>query len=167
MSMLSRLSPRRRSFVAGCLASLCLSLGALSVSPIPAQAAATHAVRGTSPRLLTHWGVELIALSGGTYFYANNYVRIGKSHLIMQGDGNFVLYDENGRARWATNTVGRGAYATFQTDGNLVVYDAAGRPVWASNTCCRSGLFFAVQADGNLVIYDNNWGVYWTTNTHH
>ena len=40
-------------------------------------------------------------------------------HLDMQFDGNLVLYAGN-TAYWATNTVGRGAYAVMQSDGNFV-----------------------------------------------
>lgn len=44
--------------------------------------------------------------------------------LVMQGDGNLVLYDNfSGRALWASGTDGRnGARAVMQSDGNLVVY---------------------------------------------
>jgi hypothetical protein len=87
----------------------------------------------------------------------------GGFNLIMQSDGNLVLYDYFA-AIWASNTVGRGHHAVFQTDGNLVVYAANGTPVWASNTCCRSGSVFMVQDDGNAVIYN---GAAWATNTAH
>src|SRR5262249_33547664 len=30
-----------------------------------------------------------------------------------------------------------GAYLVIQNDGNLVLYDAKGKPLWASDTCCR------------------------------
>ncbi len=56
----------------------------------------------------------------------------------MQGDGNFVLYDANGAAVWASGTYGNdGARLTVQDDGNLVVYAANGAPLWATNTCCH------------------------------
>ncbi|MFL6071922.1 MAG: hypothetical protein ACJ73S_00715 [Mycobacteriales bacterium] len=90
-----------------------------------------------------------------------------KACLIMQSDGNFVLYDENGRARWATNTVGRGAFAAWQTDGNLVVYNGGGGAIWASNTCCHSGYNLLLQDDGNLVIYDGGGHAVWATHTNH
>lgn len=53
----------------------------------------------------------------------------GTSQLIMQTDGNLVLYSA-GRARWSSGTVGAtGAYATLQSDGNLVIY-RDGRAIW-------------------------------------
>jgi hypothetical protein len=58
--------------------------------------------------------------------------------LIMQGDGNLVLYNMMGAPIWSTGTVGYpGSYFAIQNDGNLVVYDATGQPRWASNTCCH------------------------------
>jgi len=56
--------------------------------------------------------------------------------LIMQGDGNFVLYDrEREPAVWASDTVGHpGAYLDFQRDGNVVVYDQSGPALWATAT---------------------------------
>jgi hypothetical protein len=57
---------------------------------------------------------------------------------IMQGDGNFVLYDRHARALWASGTNGHGgADLAIQDDGNLVVYAPGGHAVWASDTCCR------------------------------
>jgi hypothetical protein len=58
---------------------------------------------------------------------------------VMQADGNFVVYDNMGAPRWASNTAGHnGAYLTVQTDGNVVIYPSGGgNAIWASNTCCR------------------------------
>ena len=60
--------------------------------------------------------------------------------IVMQSDGNFVLYANGGSAPWATNTSGMtstcgggNCVAQFQTDGNLVLY-ASSTPYWASNT---------------------------------
>ena len=75
--------------------------------------------------------------------------------LIMQPDGNVVLYDQRNQPLWATNTGGRITPGRFimQTDGNLVLYDSNGKPRWASNTCNSPGAFLNVQDDGNLVVY--------------
>jgi len=122
-------------------------------------------------------GVALIKVYPTSTFWKGESIKIGKSDLVMQADGNLVLYDERGRqpqfARWSSGTwagssAGTGDHATMQSDGNFVVYDKNGRPVGnRSNTCCRSGLFLAVQSDGNLVIYDSSWRVYWSTGTYH
>jgi hypothetical protein len=60
--------------------------------------------------------------------------------VIMQADGNLVLYNKSEVAIWNSGTPGyEGASLAIQTDGNLVIYapppDAGA--VWASNTCCH------------------------------
>ncbi|WP_275906263.1 protease pro-enzyme activation domain-containing protein [Burkholderia semiarida] len=84
------------------------------------------------------------------------YSASGNHELLMQDDGNLVLYNTtNGAAVWNTRTYGNpGAYAVFQTDGNFVVYSANGTPLWYSATYGQSGeQYLAVQDDGNMVIY--------------
>jgi hypothetical protein len=88
------------------------------------------------------------------------------ARLFMQGDGNLVVYDEFGGARWASNTVGQGWTALFQDDGNFVVYTRSGHPVWASNTDHHPGSRLFVQDDGNVVIYDGSAPI-WATGTNH
>lgn len=75
--------------------------------------------------------------------------------LILQTDGNVVLYNRHSQPLWATDTGGLITPREFimQTDGNLVLYDTSNSPKWASNTSGNSGAFFDIQDDGNLVIY--------------
>ncbi len=60
--------------------------------------------------------------------------------LIMQDDGNLVLYGQDSPSDpeygfWATGTSGTDAsYAVMQTDGNLVLYSSSGQPIWSSRT---------------------------------
>jgi hypothetical protein len=64
--------------------------------------------------------------------------------LILQGDGNLVLYacfggpgDPNKAVLWASNTQGQDSqYAIMQTDGNFVIYGSHQPPnaLWATNT---------------------------------
>jgi hypothetical protein len=57
----------------------------------------------------------------------------GKGYLIMQTDGNFVLYDAAKQPKWATGTSGRNVHVIMQPDGNLVVYNKK-TPLWQSDT---------------------------------
>lgn len=84
--------------------------------------------------------------------------------LILQQDGNLVLYGARKEPLWASNTQGqRVEKCIMQTDGNLVLYLHNGQPVWASNTNGRPGSFLMVQNDGNLVIYQLQ--PVWASNT--
>ena len=100
------------------------------------------------------------------------------TRLVMQADGNFVLY-ENTKAIWASNTSGNAnATLVVQDDGNLVIYSTDKRALWTSNTaqpaepvitnqlCCDqdlplgsrltspNGLYFVIfQTDRNVVLY--------------
>src|ERR1041385_3340101 len=82
----------------------------------------------------------------------------GRFHLVMQGDGNLVLYQgvpaQPMTALWATNTWGTsGQTAVMQWDGNFVLYDAGWNALWASNTWNYPGAYLAMQNDGNVVVY--------------
>ena len=79
-------------------------------------------------------------LDPGSVFYAH-----GKAALIMQGDGNLVLYAESGAVLWASHTYGNpGAYAVLQGDGNFVVYkkdggEGKGGALWSTGTWGNPG----------------------------
>jgi hypothetical protein len=84
--------------------------------------------------------------------------------LILQGDGNLVLYSPT-RAIWSSGTVGTGAAKLImQTDGNLVLYRANWTPVWSTNSGGQ-GSKLVLQTDGNLVVYNSSWRPTWNTAT--
>ena len=90
----------------------------------------------------------------------------GNFYLLMQRDGNLVLYDKGNQAYWATDTVGSNAsFAAMQSDGNFVLYTNDGRPVWASNTDGHHNSYIIIQNDRNLVIYQDNNNPIWASNT--
>ncbi|MBL8976430.1 MAG: hypothetical protein JNK56_37855, partial [Myxococcales bacterium] len=76
----------------------------------------------------------------------------GRFRLILQADGNLVLYTSDNRPLWASNTAGHPEVfdAVLQSDGNFVLYNACGRPMWASNTVGHAGAWIVLQNDGNL-----------------
>jgi hypothetical protein len=89
----------------------------------------------------------------------------GRFTLIMQGDGNLVIYYYN-TPLWASNTCCNANInrCAMQGDGNLVLYDVFWNAHWASNTSGYPGGYLIMQNDGNLVIYQN--GVpRWASNT--
>ncbi|KAB8029054.1 lectin [Fluviispira multicolorata] len=68
--------------------------------------------------------------------WASHTMNSGANRVVMQGDGNFVVYNSNGNAKWASGTNNhRGAWILIQNDGNLVIYSAnSWNAIWASNT---------------------------------
>ena len=86
-------------------------------------------------------------------------------HLMLQRDGNLVLYSP-ARALWATSTNGRSvAFLALQADGNLVIYDRNAQPLWFSLTNGDRLMRLIVQQDGNLVLYDRLNTPFWNTGT--
>lgn len=84
-------------------------------------------------------------------------------YLMMQSDGNLVVYGPTG-ARWSSGTDGHpGAYATMQTDGNLVIYQGS-TALWSSGTSGHPGAFASMQSDGNLVVYQGSTA-WWSSGT--
>ncbi|GIF18205.1 hypothetical protein BJ973_008832 [Actinoplanes tereljensis] len=78
----------------------------------------------------------------------------GHYRLIMQTDGNFVLYLDK-KAVWWTDTSGRpGSSVVMQGDGNLVVYDADRAAVWASDTSGTAADRLVLYDNGDLILLD-------------
>ncbi|MBF0425264.1 MAG: hypothetical protein HQL66_05555 [Magnetococcales bacterium] len=125
--------------------------------------------------------------------WASNTSGKTSDRIVMQSDGNLVIYNGTS-AVWASNTAGKGgAYLKLGTDGNLIMVQGSAT-VWATNTKadgilpsggvltggpekqCNSaancfvsggnGTYYAVfQSDGNFVIYNSSWGAEWATGT--
>lgn len=90
--------------------------------------------------------------------------RDGRSDLLYQHDGNFVLYNA-GAPRWASGTHGtRPGVVCMQGDGNLVIRDADDVAIWASATFTPHASL-TVQDDGNAVIYTAAGVPVWATGT--
>ncbi|MDT0464563.1 hypothetical protein [Streptomyces gibsoniae] len=94
------------------------------------------------------------------------------TRLVMQPDGNFVIYRKHdGKAIWSSRTSGHtGAYAYMQSDGNLVVYSSTGSALWSTHTNGHSGAYALLQSDGNFVVYSSTGGpgkggALWSGNT--
>ncbi|MFD8479058.1 hypothetical protein [Kitasatospora sp. NPDC059673] len=101
---------------------------------------------------------DVADLRSGDKLMSGQSMKSGDSVLVMQADGNLVLYVESSTgvristALWSTGTYGNpGAYAFMQPDGNLVVYKqgstADADALWSSKTWGTPG--------GHLTL---NWG---------
>lgn len=106
-------------------------------------------------------------LSPGDSLSPGQYLLSPDTHsvLVLQGDGNLVLYD-NFRAVWNSGTTGKGGNRlTMQPDGNLVLYSGNNVALWNSQTWNHQGASLSLQTDGNLVVYDSNNSPLWYTAT--
>lgn len=87
----------------------------------------------------------------------------GAYKLILQEDGNLVLYSGD-ESVWSTGTNGQKVVrAEVQKDGNFVLY-TADDPVWASQTKGAKDVRLVLQDDRNLVLYGFD-GVAWSSGT--
>jgi hypothetical protein len=125
----------------------------------------------TSPESVTAAFSQVTTLQPGQTLHAGEALSNGYYTLVMQTDGNLVLYAPFGfvyYAAWSSGTFGHpGAWVTMQTDGNLVIYANEGHavvPLWATGTAGNPGTYAALQSDRNFVLYAPS-GPIWATNT--
>lgn len=98
-------------------------------------------------------------LTSGQRRYSKN----GSYDLVMQSDGNLVIYRHWGGAIWSSRTWNSSnAYAIFQSDGNFVVY-RSGKHACSSGTGGKGGKRVMLGGDGNLVIYTGTGSAIWTS----
>ncbi|CAM5383139.1 hypothetical protein GCM10010222_03480 [Streptomyces tanashiensis] len=136
---------------AGAAAAGLLALAATLTGTGTAQAA-------YDPGTQTLWGDEPL--------YPGWHVSTSYTRLIMQADGNLVLYRTStpgdwsrATAPWASHTVGCGTKAVMQSDGRLVVRGADGREC-ASLGWNKGGYAYAcLQVTGEQGLH------IWYTNT--
>jgi len=112
-------------------------------------------VRATTDQLGVNWsakrGTTVRSVTGGY-------------RLVMQTDGNLVVYNSKNKPLWASGTVGRATNVVMQSDGNLVLYNG-NAPVWSSRTAGKGRSRVVMQHDGNLVIVAANGKPTWNTET--
>ncbi|MCW8878883.1 MAG: hypothetical protein OQK51_17670 [Kangiellaceae bacterium] len=129
-------------------------------------------VKGQSTQTIQpHYAASQTVEKGQLTLNPGDAITTQNRYLIMQHDGNLVLYRFNngqiGEPLWATGTNwGSQHRAIFQGDGNLVVYNQHGNPLWASHTH-GSGNRLIQQSDGNLVIYNSYGQPVWASHTNY
>jgi len=146
------------------LASVAAVTGLLAAAPAqaapapaaPTQAAAAQAAASACPFAERHeWEATKI-------FRANECYRTPGGTLVMQDDGNLVIYDNDWKPICHANTWGfPNSYTAFQTDGNLVVYSAGNRALAASNTGIYPGSRLIFNVNARLRIRNAEGFVVW------
>jgi hypothetical protein len=89
--------------------------------------------------------------------------RNGKYELVLQTDGNLVLYGERHQWVWQSGTYGQPAYiASMQADGNFVIYNKEGVWLWQTHTydsktsegAQTKGASLVISPKGRIEIFD-------------
>lgn len=87
---------------------------------------------------------------------AGESITTAKRHLVLQYDGNLVLYAYNngtiGEALWESGTE-YGARVHFNEYGNLYIFNTWGHPLWETYTNDGGGIRMEFNDAGNLAIY--------------
>ncbi|MGI3198900.1 hypothetical protein ACRJ4W_10320 [Streptomyces sp. GLT-R25] len=137
-----------------------------AVAPVPSAKTSSPAAKKpkTTPKPKAdpkpNWGTKTV--------YATSVLQAGQSwstnriRLVMQSDGNLVVYNEKNKPIWASMTFGPNHRAIFQDDGNLVVHNGDDRPIWASRSHGHANAQLVLRADAKVVILHNG-GVIWST----
>ncbi|MCX5378620.1 hypothetical protein [Streptomyces sp. NBC_00091] len=99
-------------------------------------------------------GVTSDHLNRGSTLWAGSQIesstQYGYARLVMQSDGNLVLYGSKWGVCWASHTYGSGGNrAVYQGDGNFVIYNNSGA-VWASNTLGTGGTNVNINWSGQV-----------------
>jgi surface antigen len=112
---------------------------------------------------LTYFGSD--RLNAGQQLIQNQYLRSadGRHALLLQTDGNVVLYGPGYHILWSTGNANGGDKFVMQTDGNLVKY-AINNPAWF-NGASGANTYALLQNDGNFVEYNNSNAPLWWTGT--
>jgi len=83
---------------------------------------------------------NLVLREGATALWSSATAGQPSAEMIMQADGNVVIYSVTGSPLWSTGTSNNpGARLVVQNDGNLVVYGPSpgNTPLWSTGTCCH------------------------------
>ncbi|NQX15813.1 peptidoglycan DD-metalloendopeptidase family protein [Rathayibacter sp. VKM Ac-2857] len=95
--------------------------------------------------------------------------RNGRTRLVMQPDGNAVIYAKDDSALWKSDTDGNsGARLAIQADGGLVIYRATDNSVVKVLRAGGSGAAsrrLVMQNDGNLVLLSTSDSALWFSGT--
>jgi hypothetical protein len=96
-----------------------------------------------------------MALQINVPLWSNNHAY----YLILQSDGNLVLYDQYNSPQWWTGTT-TGNVAQMQMDGNFVLNHNSSN-LFNTGTSWWPGCYLVVQNDGNLVVYSPTGSALW------
>ncbi|WP_052313280.1 glycerophosphodiester phosphodiesterase family protein [Terriglobus roseus] len=109
------------------------------------------------------------ATCGGTQIGANGALEqggnltAGNNTLVLQTDGNLVLYHGAQVPLWSSDTSGKGGVELkLQSDGNLVLYNQSGSSIWTTGTDGSNPGWFILGTDATLQLFDASGNRIWS-----
>jgi hypothetical protein len=114
---------------------------------------------------------------------SNSVAASGCPRLVIQPDGNVVIYTTKGiwssasrddrllagdvlEPGWSLYSVSPEAYRLrMLADGNLALFDGSGNELWSTATYGHAGAYASMQTDGNLVVYSPSGHALWSSAT--
>lgn len=74
--------------------------------------------------------------------------------LVLQHDGNLVLYNQNNKPLWASGTNGKDGYlAVMQSNGALSIRNQNGKSIWSTKSGGKNGQRLTMHDNGRFYIY--------------
>lgn len=103
-----------------------------------------------------------VALDAGDRIYADEYLEVGDTltspagqfTLVVQADGNVVIYSRSWQPQWSTGTRGTDNWLYFDAYEGFEVYSATDELLWRGGPPYSYMSHAALQDDGNLVMFD-------------
>ena len=107
-----------------------IELRAIEVAPGGRWAVGKYLLRFAASGNLELWNNH-----SGRLLWQSGTKGVSVAKMVMQEDGNLVIYDRNRRPLWSSGTQGNdSAYLKLQDDGNVVIYSHDDRPLWDTST---------------------------------
>ncbi|MGW4381913.1 glycoside hydrolase domain-containing protein [Kitasatospora sp. NPDC004531] len=131
--------------------------------------------QGTGALWASYTGALSTTIFSGQQLSKNQWTQSATVRMVMQDDGNLVLYRRSDNSvLWTSYTYNNpGAYLFMQPDGNLVIYKAGTTTgaLWQSSSYNNPGAYGLLQDDGNFVVYRQGGGPatggpLWATSTY-
>lgn len=108
-------------------------------------------------------------LAAGSWIYPKTFLRSADRRyaLLLQSDGNLVLYGPGYHVLWNSRTAGIAiSRGVMGSDGSFALYRSGdAEPSWSTGTAGSGGARLVVQSDGNVVIYRIDGTAVWNTRT--
>jgi hypothetical protein len=127
-----------------------------------------HVNTGRAMPTFSPIGQDHIGIGTSWSLWPGQYIRStnGTRFVVLQNDGNLVLYGPGHHILWHSATGGMGVnQLLLQPDGNLVLYKSNGQAAWHTHGSGNSASHFTVQNDGNLVQYNGAGAPVWWSGT--